>query len=74
MNFAVLSTSDLQVIETFLQRRLDLPQEVRRRTADKLAKHFRAKCGVPEGTQADKENLLEILVRGFRGSGRNRLR
>jgi uncharacterized RDD family membrane protein YckC len=74
MNCASLSTNDLQVIETFLQRRLDLPYEVRHRTADKLAKHFREKCGVPEGTQADNENLLEILVRGFRGSGRNRLR
>jgi uncharacterized RDD family membrane protein YckC len=71
---AALSINDLQVIETFLQRRLDLPYEVRRRTADKLAKHFREKCGVPEGTQTDNENLLEILVRGFRGRGRNRTR
>jgi hypothetical protein len=74
INCAAMSTNDLQVIETFLQRRLDLPFEVRQRTADKLAKHFREKCGVPEGTHADNENLLEILVRGLRGSGRNRPR
>jgi uncharacterized RDD family membrane protein YckC len=66
-----LGTNDLQVLETFLQRRLDLPYEVRRRTADKLAKHFRQKCAIPEGTHTDNENLLETLVRGFRQSGRS---
>jgi uncharacterized RDD family membrane protein YckC len=70
INYAVLTTGDLQVMETFLQRRLELPSEVRRKTAEKLANHFREKCSVPEGTHADNENLLEILVRGFRRSGR----
>jgi uncharacterized RDD family membrane protein YckC len=70
INCAVLTTDDLHVMETFLQRRLELPMEVRRKTAEKLAKHFREKCSVPEGTQPDNENLLEILVRGFRRSGR----
>jgi uncharacterized RDD family membrane protein YckC len=74
INYGVLSTSDLLVMETFLQRRLDLPPEVRQRTADKLAEHFRAKCAVPEDTHTDTENLLEILVRGFRRSGRSHLR
>lgn len=71
INCTVLTTDDLHVMETFLQRRLELPLEVRRKTAEKLAKHFREKCSVPEGTQTDNENLLEVLVRGFRGSGRS---
>jgi uncharacterized RDD family membrane protein YckC len=70
INYATLTTDDLQVMETFLQRRLELPPEVRRKTAEKLAKHFREKCSVPEGTHTDNENLLEVLVRGFRRSGR----
>ena len=70
INCATLSTGDLQVMETFLQRRLDLPLEVRQKTAEKLAQHFREKCGVPEGTLPDDEALLEILVRGIRRSGR----
>jgi len=69
--YASLSTDDLQVIETFLQRRLDLPIEVRTKTAEKLASHFREKCKVPEGTHTDNENLLEILVRGYRRGGRS---
>lgn len=70
---AVLSTDDLQIMETFLHRRLDLPSEVRQKTAERLATHFRQKCKVPEGTHTDNENLLEILVRGFRRSGRFRI-
>jgi len=70
IDYAALSTSDLQVMEMFLQRRLDLPLEVRERTAGKLAKHFREKCAVPEGAFDDNENLLEMLVRGFRRGAR----
>jgi uncharacterized RDD family membrane protein YckC len=74
INCAELSTEDLHIMETFLQRRLDLPFEVRQKTAKRLASHFREKCSVPEGTHTDNENLLETLVRGFRRSGRLRPR
>ena len=70
INCATLGTGDLQVMETFLQRRLDLPLEVRQKTAEKLARHFREKCGVPAGTLPDDEALLELLVRGIRRGGR----
>lgn len=70
VNCQALTTDDLQVMEAFLQRRLDLPLEVRQRAAEKLASHFREKCKVPEGTHSDNENLLETLVRGVRRSGR----
>jgi len=65
-----LSLQDLQVLETFLQRRHDLPPEVRRQTADKLARHFRQKCNIPEETLPDNENLVETLVRSFRRNSR----
>jgi len=71
INCAVLNIDDLHVMETFLLRRLDLPSEVRQKTAERLAKHFREKCSVPEGTRTDNENLLEILVRGFRRTRRS---
>jgi uncharacterized RDD family membrane protein YckC len=74
VNYAALSTDDLRVMEAFLQRRLDLPFDVRQRAALKLAEHFRLKCGVGEGTIPDNENLLEMLVRGFRQGIRFRSR
>jgi uncharacterized RDD family membrane protein YckC len=70
INYSTITPNDLMVIETFLQRRLDLDYGVRQRTGEKLAKHFREKCAVPEGTHPDNENLLEALVRGFRRSAR----
>ena len=39
--------------------------DVRQRTARKLASHFRQKCAGPDG-HPDDEDLLETLVRGFR--------
>ena len=70
IDYSSLKPSDLQVIETFLQRRLDLEQEVRLRTSTRLAQHFRQKCGISMELHPDNENLLEILVRGYRRSAR----
>jgi uncharacterized RDD family membrane protein YckC len=70
INYAALSTNDLRLLENFLQRRLDIPIDARRRAAHKLASHFRQKCGVPIGSNTDDENLLEVLVRGFRRDAR----
>ncbi|MGA2988858.1 MAG: RDD family protein [Candidatus Korobacteraceae bacterium] len=70
INYAALSPNEVELIETFLQRRVDLALEVRQRTAAKLATHLREKCAVPEGSCPDNEDLLEILVRGFRRGAR----
>lgn len=70
INYSAITSNDLMVVETFLQRRLDLDYLVRQKTAAKLAQHFREKCQVPEGLHRDDENLLEALVRGFRRSAR----
>jgi uncharacterized RDD family membrane protein YckC len=72
INFSAMSAKDLEVIETFLQRRLDLDYFVRQRTAQKLAEHFRQKLGVPSELNSENENLLEILARGFRKNARFR--
>jgi uncharacterized RDD family membrane protein YckC len=70
INYSVITPNDLHAIETFLQRRLDLDYEVRTRTAIRLAEHFRKKCEVADGSHQDNENLLELLVRGYRRSAR----
>jgi uncharacterized RDD family membrane protein YckC len=74
INYSAVTPTDLEVIETFLQRRLDLDYDVRQQAARKLANHFRQKCNVPPETKIDNENLLEMLVRGFRDSARFRAR
>lgn len=70
VDYSALNATDIQVIETFLNRRLDLPLDVRRETALRLARHFREKCNIPDETRMDTENLLEMLVRGFRHGAR----
>lgn len=70
INYSLLSATDIEVIEAFLQRRLELDYEVRQRTAIKLSGHFRQKCSVPPELHRDNEDFLEMLVRGFRRSAR----
>lgn len=72
IDFSVLTTDDLHLIETFLQRRLDIPLELRQNTADKLAEILGAKCSVDRSLHSDSENLLEIMARGFRLRNRYR--
>jgi uncharacterized RDD family membrane protein YckC len=70
INYSVLTATDLHAIEMFLQRRLDLELPVRQKTARKLAEHFRQKCEVAAEAYPDNENLLELLVRGYRRRAR----
>ena len=70
INLSVLNPNDINVIETFLQRRLDLDLQVREKTAAKLAEHFRQKCEVSMDQYPNNENFLEFLVRGYRRGAR----
>lgn len=70
VDYHALSAEDINLIETFLHRRLDLAPAVRRGTAAKLAGHFGEKCTVAQADRPDDENFLEILVRGFRRNAR----
>ena len=60
---------DLQLIENFLARRLDLPLPVRASLAEKLSRRMKEKTmlDVPSGTS--NETFLEALVLGLREAG-----
>jgi hypothetical protein len=66
---ARLSRADLQLMENFLARRLDLPLDVRASLAERLAIHMKEKTmlEVPSGTS--NETFLEALVVGLRDAG-----
>ena len=66
---ARLSPADLQLMENFLARRLDLPLDVRASLAARLANKMKEKSRleVPSGTS--NETFLETLVVGLRDAG-----
>jgi uncharacterized RDD family membrane protein YckC len=63
---AKLSATELEVLEGFFARRLDMPLEVRRRFAERLAAALCAKAGleIPEGIST--ETFLEAAARQLR--------
>jgi uncharacterized RDD family membrane protein YckC len=66
---ARLSGADLQLMENFMARRLDLPLDVRASLAERLAVRMKEKTllEVPSGT--NNETFLEALVVGLRNAG-----
>jgi uncharacterized RDD family membrane protein YckC len=64
--YSKLSATEVQTIELFLQRRLDLDMAVRQSTAFRLAQHFGNKLSVAPEDRRDDENFLEMLALGFR--------
>jgi uncharacterized RDD family membrane protein YckC len=66
---ARLSRADLQLMENFLARRLDLPLDVRASLAERLAVRMKEKTmlEVPSGTS--NETFLEALIVGLREAG-----
>jgi uncharacterized RDD family membrane protein YckC len=66
---ARLSRMDLQLLESFLARRLDLPLDVRAGLAERLSRKMKEKTmlEVPSGTS--NETFLEALVLGLREAG-----
>jgi uncharacterized RDD family membrane protein YckC len=62
-----LGVPELELIETFLARRLDIPPEVRRQSALRIADMISSKLGIdPQNRPADNENFLELVVKEFR--------
>ena len=62
-----LSVQEVELIETFLARRLDIPAEVRKQNAVRIAEMIGAKLGIaPNARPADHENFLELVVQEFR--------
>jgi uncharacterized RDD family membrane protein YckC len=67
-----ITAQEIQMVETFLLRRLDLSPTVRQQSAKRIADHLCTKLEVSEQDKADLENFLELVVRQFRKSARYR--
>jgi len=70
---AHLTIQEAELIETYLARRLDIPPEVRRLNAQRIADMISKRLDIaPESRPADNENFLEQIVREFRSRARYR--
>jgi uncharacterized RDD family membrane protein YckC len=65
-----LTTADLQAIETFLERRLDMALEVRQSLAVRLAGSTAARMKTPPPATMHPETFLEEVAYGVRSLGR----
>ncbi len=62
-----LGVQEVELIETFLARRLDIPADVRRKSAIRIADMICSRLGIdPSARPADNENFLELIVKEFR--------
>jgi uncharacterized RDD family membrane protein YckC len=67
---AKLSVSDLQVLESFFSRRLDMPLDTREAIAQRIAAAIQAKSGLEPPPGASVETFLEIAARQLRDVAR----
>jgi hypothetical protein len=67
---AKLSSSDLQVLESFFARRLDMPLATREALAQKIAAAIQAKSGLEPPPGVSIETFLEIAARQLRDVAR----
>lgn len=65
---ARLTPQELAVIETFLARRYELPEDRRRRTATELAERIRKRLEIAPGAAVDDEVLIEEVSAEARGN------
>ena len=69
---AKLSSADLQVLEGFFARRLDMPITTRQTLAERIAAAIRAKSGLEPPPGVSTETFLEATARELRDLGRLR--
>lgn len=62
-----LSVQELELVETFLQRRFDLEPQVRARTAFQIAERIGNSLSVPRVERPNPETFLELVARQRRG-------
>ena len=67
---AKLATSDLQVLESFFARRLDMPLATRAALAQRIAAAIQAKSGLEPPPGVSVETFLEITARQLRDVAR----
>ncbi len=63
---ARLTIEEVEVIQTFLIRRADLPDYLRGRTATQLADRIRIRLELPAGSHRDDEELIERVAVEYR--------
>jgi len=71
-SIARLASSDLEVLEGFFARRLDLPLEVRQALAQRIAASLQAKSGLEMPPAVSVETFLEVIARQLRDLSRLR--
>ncbi len=69
---AKLTPSDLEVLESFFSRRLDMPLDVRHNLAERIAAALRAKSGLELPPEISTETFLEAVARDLRDQARLR--
>jgi uncharacterized RDD family membrane protein YckC len=69
---AAMTAQEFQLIETFLNRRLDLPYDQRQKTAVNIADRIGARLNVPPADRSSPESFLEDLSRRYRDAARFR--
>jgi uncharacterized RDD family membrane protein YckC len=62
-----LSVDELEVIQTFLSRRHDLPYDMRLRAARQLAERIRTTLDLTQSSHPDDETLIESVAAEYRG-------
>ena len=67
-----VTTDDLILIETYLQRRWDLESIVRNNTAIQIANRIETKTGLKPDVGQHVDDFLENIARQVRDSGRLR--
>jgi len=69
---AKLAAADLEVLENFFSRRLDLPLPTRESLAQRIAASIQAKSGLEPPPDVSVETFLEVVARQLRDSARLR--
>jgi uncharacterized RDD family membrane protein YckC len=70
---AHLTLQEVELIETFLARRLDIPPDVRHQNAQRITDMVSRRLGIDSGMRPpDNESFLELVVMEFRNRARYR--
>jgi len=69
---ARLSPADLEVLESFFSRRLDMPLDVRQKLAERIAAALQTKSGLEPPPGVSTETFLEAAARDLRDQARLR--
>lgn len=68
-----LGVPEIELIETFLARRLDIPLAVRQQSAERIATLISSRLGIDsQARPANNEDFLELIVKEFRSRAQYR--